>query len=289
LSKGGDVYTVLIGLHRGNVLWYNKRLLEQNGINAGDAFTWDEFFAAADKLKAAGISPLAMGDSDLRVTAQLFENTLLAVLGPEGWRDLFDGKLAFDDPKVKRAAQLYGRLLDYQNPDHAALDWEQAVQRLADGKAAFLSLGDWTLAELARLGLKAGQDFGWTYYPGTGHAFIVIADGFTLAKSAPHPVEALQWLKAVGSKEAQVTFNVLKGSIPVRTDIDKSNFGPYHQWAMDAFARNALVLSCVHGEVAPSAFLQALNDDISLFVADRNVDRFTAALVQAARDSGLVK
>jgi len=289
LSRGGDIYTVLTGLHRGNVLLYNKRLLEQNGINAGDAFTWDELFAAADKLKAAGISPLAMGDSDLSVTAQLFENTLLAVLGPQGWRDLFDGKLAFDDPKVKQAAQLYGKLLDYQNPDHAALDWQKAVQRIADGKAAFISLGDWTVAELVRIGLKAGQDFGWACCPGTDHVFVVIADGFTSAKGAPHPIEAVAWLKSVGSKEAQVAFNALKGSIPVRTDVDKSNFGPYHQWAMAEFARDTLVPSCVQGEAAPTAFVHALNADISLFVADRDVDRFTAALVQAAKNSGLAK
>lgn len=288
LSRGGDIYTVLTGVHRGNVVWYNKKLLEQNGIHAGDGFTWDAFLAAADKLKAAGISsPLAMGDSDLQVTAQLFENTLLAVLGPQGWRDLFDGKLAFDDPNVKRAAQLYGKLLDYQNPDHAALDWQQAVQRIADGKAAFISLGDWTLAELVRIGLKPGEDFGWACFPGTDHVFIAIADGFTLAKGAPHPVEAMAWLKCVGSKEAQLAFNVLKGSIPVRTDVDKGAFGPYHQWAMAAVARDAVMPSCVHGEAAPPAFLHALNADISLFIADRDVDRFTAALARAAKESGL--
>jgi glucose/mannose transport system substrate-binding protein len=287
LSKGGDIYTVLTGLHRGNILLYNKKLLEQNGINVGDAITWDEFFAAADKLKAAGIWPVAMGDSDLRTTVHLFENTLLAVLGPEGWQDLFGGKLAFDDLKVKQAARLYGKLLDYQNPDHAALDWIQAVQRLADGKAAFVSQGDWALAELVRMGLKAGRDFGWGCHPGTDHAFVVIADGFTLAKNAPHPDEAMAWLRSIGSKEAQLAFNVLKGSIPVRTDIEKAAFGPYHQWAMDAFARESLVFSCAHGEVAPSAFVQALSAEISLFIADRNVDRFTAALVQAANDSGM--
>jgi glucose/mannose transport system substrate-binding protein len=73
----------------------------------------------------------------------------------------------------------------------------------------------------------------------------------------------------------------------VRTDIDKSSFGPYHQWAMAEFARDALVPSCVHGEAAPSAFLQALNEHISLFIADRDVDRFTAALALAAKQFGL--
>jgi glucose/mannose transport system substrate-binding protein len=162
--------------------------------------------------------------------------------------------------------------------------WQQRVQRIADGKAAFISLGDWTVAELVSLRLKAGQDFGWACFPGTDHVFVVIADGFTLAKGAPHPIEAVAWLKSVGSKEAQIAFNELKGSIPVRTDVDKSNFDPYHQWAMADFARDALVPSCVRGEAAPSAFVHALNADISLFVADKDVDRFTAALVHAAKN-----
>jgi hypothetical protein len=58
---------------------------------------------------------------------------------------------------------------------------------------------------------------------------------------------------------------------------------------MDALARDAVVLSCVHGEAAPSAFVRALDEDVSVFVADRDVDRFTAALVQAAKNSGVVK
>ena len=75
----------------------------------------------------------------------------------------------------------------------------------------------------------------------------------------------------------------------MRTDVDKSNFGPYHQWAMAAVAQDAGVPSCVHGEAAPWAFVQALNEHISLFIAGRDVDRFTAALVQAAKESGLAK
>jgi glucose/mannose transport system substrate-binding protein len=47
--------------------------------------------------------------------------------------------------------------------------------------------------------------------------------------------------------------------------------------------------SCVHGEAAPAAFQQSLNDAITSFVADQNVDRFVAALVQAAKDSGIKK
>jgi glucose/mannose transport system substrate-binding protein len=58
---------------------------------------------------------------------------------------------------------------------------------------------------------------------------------------------------------------------------------------MDSFDRDVLLASCVHGEVVPASFQQELNEAISLFVADRNVERFTAALVQAARASGVSK
>jgi hypothetical protein len=60
MTKDGKTYAVLAGVHHGNVLWYNKKLLDQNGIKVGDKLTFEEFFAACDKLKAAGISALGV-------------------------------------------------------------------------------------------------------------------------------------------------------------------------------------------------------------------------------------
>jgi glucose/mannose transport system substrate-binding protein len=118
---------------------------------------------------------------------------------------------------------------------------------------------------------------------------LAVADGFTLAKGAPHLAEAVTWLEMVGSKEAQEAFNALKGSIPVRTDVDKGKFGAYQQWSMASFDRDVLLASCVHGEAVPATFQQELNDAIGLFVADRNMERFTRALVHAAKASGLAR
>ena len=289
VSKGGEVYAVLVGVHRGNVLWYNKKVLKKHGIEVGDTLSFEQFFSAAQKLKAVGLVPLAMGDSGLWATAELFENTLLGVLGPQGWQELFGGKMMFDDPRVKQAARLYGRMLDCQNADHSALSWDQAVRAVIQGKAAFTAMGDWTYGELAKAGLKENQDFGWVSSPGSEGAFLMVADGFTLAKGAPHPAEAVAWLEMVGSKEAQEAFNALKGSIPVRTDVDKGKLSAYQRWSMASFEHDVLLASCVHGEAVPATFQQELNDAIGLFVADRNMERFTGALVQAAKESGLAK
>jgi glucose/mannose transport system substrate-binding protein len=150
-------------------------------------------------------------------------------------------------------------------------------------------MGDWAYGELVKADLKENQDFGWVSFPGTEGTFLMVADGFTLAKGARNLSEAVAWLEMVGSKDAQEAFNALKGSIPVRTDVDKGKLGVYQQWSMASFHHDALLASCVHGETAPATFQQELNDAISMFVANRNVERFTGALVQAARASGLSK
>jgi glucose/mannose transport system substrate-binding protein len=158
-----------------------------------------------------------------------------------------------------------------------------------EGRCAFSSMGDWAHGEFTKANLKDNVDFGWVSHPGTSGGFIVVADGFTMAKNAPHKADTVAWLKSIGSKESQEQFNPLKGSIPIRTDVDKSKFGPYHLWSMKSFASDALLPSCVHGEAAPAAFQQSLNDAITQFVVDKNVDAFCSALVQAAKDSNIAK
>jgi glucose/mannose transport system substrate-binding protein len=285
MTKDRKIYAVLAGIHRGNVLWYNTKLLEKNGIKVGSTITFEQFFAACDRLKTAGIPALGVGDSGIWASAQLFENTLLGVVGPKSWTDLFSGALQWDDPKVKEAIRVFAKMQDYVNPDHSALTWDQAIKALMEGKVAFSSMGDWADGEFLKANLKEKEDFGWVSHPGTDGSFIIVADGFTLARNAPHKEAALTWLKSIGSKESQEAFNPLKGSIPARTDVDRSKFDAYHRWSMDSFAKDKPVASCVHGEAAPAAFQQALNDAVTAFLVDKNVDTFANALVQAARES----
>ncbi len=286
MTKDGEIYSVLAGVHRGNGFWYNKKLLDSNGVTVGDTMSVDEFFAAAETLKAAGVTPLCVGDNGIWATAQLFENTLLGVIGPEKYAGLWDGSTSFADAGVKEAMEIYGQMLDYQNSDHSALSWDQAVKKLMEGGCAFNSMGDWAYGEFVNAQQKDNEDFGWVSHPGSAGGFMIVADGFVLAKNAPHPEQTKNWLRAIGSKAGQEAFNPLKGSIPARTDADRAKFGPYHNWSMDSFAADALVPSVVHGSAAPADFQQALNDAVTSFVVDKNVDAFSNALVTAAKASG---
>ncbi|NDB21331.1 MAG: carbohydrate ABC transporter substrate-binding protein [Proteobacteria bacterium] len=83
-ASGGKQYSVPVNIHRSNVMWFNKKIMADNGITAAPA-TFDEWFAMAEKLKAKGIPALAMGASSAGPDAHLFENILAGVVeeGPE--------------------------------------------------------------------------------------------------------------------------------------------------------------------------------------------------------------
>jgi glucose/mannose transport system substrate-binding protein len=285
MSQNGQTYCVLAGVHRANVLWYNKRVLEKQGITIGEKITFQELLAAADKLHTAGITALAVGDSGVWASTCLLENCLLASLHASGWNGLCSNQIRWDDPRVVAAVRGYKQLLEIENPDHAALSWDQAIAKVVEGKCAFSVMGDWAYGEFKKANLKDNEDFGWVNFPGTEGSFDMVGDGFTLATGAPHKSETLQWLKVLGSKEGQLAFNKIKGSIPVRTDVNPKEFGAYHQWSMNSFAHDSIVPSVFEGEATSPAFQQALNDAVSAFSADRNVDRFVKTMVSAAAEN----
>ena len=275
-----DQYSIPVGVHRGNGFWYNKSVMDDNVIEVGDTMSVDEFLAAAETLKAAGIPALAFSNSEGFQGAQTFENTLLGVVGPETYNALFQGEAPWDDKGVKDAAQTFAKMLEYVNEDFSALTWSDAIALVIEGKAGFNSMGDWAYGEV--LAKDAQDNIGWVSHPGSAGSFVLVVDSFTLPVGAPHPENAKNWLITLGSKDAQEAFNPLKGSIPSRTDVNRDLFSKYHQWSMDSFANDALVPSCAHGQASSPAFQQAFYDATTAFVTDKDVDTYLAMLADAA-------
>ena len=95
------------------------------------------------------------------------------------------------------------------------------------------SMGDWVYGELVQANLTENVDFGWVAHPGSDGTYLLVSDGFTLARGAPHPEETLAMLRTMGQRVVQEDFNLQKGAICARTDCDRLRFGPYLNWAMD--------------------------------------------------------
>ena len=282
VSYDGHPWSVPVNIHRANVLWYNKKVFEANDITP--PATFEEFFAMAEKLQAAGITPLALGDNGIWASTHLFETVLIGTLGADGYKGLWTGETDWNSEGVTQALETFKKMLTYANEDHSALSWDQANQLVIDGKAGVTIMGDWVDADNLAKGFK---DSGWAPAPNTAGIYDALSDTFGLPKGAPHPNNAKNWLRLVGSKEGQEAFNPVKGSICARTDCDPSLFGPYLQSAMEDWQKDTIVPSLAHGAAAAEGWVTAINDVMTVFVTDGDVAKAQAALAQACVDAGV--
>jgi len=279
----GNYYAVPVNIHRPNVLWYNKPLLTAHGINPNTLTTWDAFFAACDKLVAEGVTkPISLGDIDKWAAAHALEQ-VMASEGIDFYEDYVNGKLTSPtDTKLVDALTKFSKYLGYINTDHATLTWDQATARVITGAAAFNIMGDWANGEFLHENKVYGTDYGTLPVPGTAGTYGLVIDCFQHPKGVKHPDNSLKWLRVVGSKAGQDTFNPLKGSISARTDSDTTKYGPYQKAAIADFkAATHMYPSVVHGSGAPESFTTKLNDIVSAFVANKDVSATATALTNA--------
>jgi glucose/mannose transport system substrate-binding protein len=282
-SFDGHPYSVPVNIHRSNVMWYRTDKLEEVGVTEPPK-TWDEFFEVAEMLKEKGINALAVAENEPNFSGHVFESILVAKLGPEAYRGLFDGTTGWDDERVTEALETLNKVYDYANPDYLSTSWGDINDRyVADDGPAMMIMGDWTHGVLKSKGFT---NYHWAPAPETEGLFIVLSDSFGLPKDAPHRENALNFLRAVGSKAGQDAFNPPKGSIPARTDADPSVYDEYQLEAMEAFKTNTLVPSIQHGAAAKQSFILDYAIAINNLATNRDVATAQQMLVQAAEDAG---
>ena len=281
----GEYYAVPVNIHRVNVVWYNKAVLDANGINPATLTSWDAFFASCDKLVAAGIAqPIALGDIGKWTDTHVLEQ-IIAGEGISFYEDWVNGKVtSATDPKLLHVLETFKKYLGYVNADHATLTWDQAIARVITGKAAFSIMGDWANGEFFVAKKVYGTDYGTFPTPGTAGMYGLCIDCFQHPKGVKHPENSLKWLRVVGSKEGQDAFNPIKGSIAARTDADETKYGAYQKAAIGDFkTAKYMYPSVAHGSGAPEAFTAKLDDIMSAFVTNRDVSAAAKALTDAIK------
>ncbi|HEY3311931.1 MAG TPA: ABC transporter substrate-binding protein [Anaerolineales bacterium] len=282
ISQDGRIYSVPVNIHRANVLWYNPKLLAKYKLPV--PHTLEEFIAQLEQLSATETIPLALGEQ--WTTMHLFETILLASLGPEKYSGLWTGATDWNGLETRQALENFEKVQSYTNSDASTLSWQDASQLVTNGDAAFNIMGDWAEAYFKELKKIPNVDYGWAPVPGTSGVFQFLSDSFVLPVGAPNRVGAIDWLKLAGSREGQDAFNPVKGSIPARSDADRTLYDEYLQSAMADWARDTLVGSLYHGVVANDSWKTEINTSLGIFLTDRNIDRFQAALVDACKSSG---
>jgi len=274
------------GSHRGNVLWFNLRVLREAGVAPpGPDYTPDAFTDDLAKVAAAGRIPLCLGGKDRFTATELFENTLLGVIGPDGWRAIADDKFDWRGTQLREALTRFGQIISRVDPSAGGLTWDEAAKKLATGECAYLSMNDSVYGELAADRVAEGADFGYVPYPGTTGAYLAIVDTFVVSADAQNGVNAIKFLETLANPKTTLEFNKVKGSVPVRNDVDIASLPPYQRQASESLWHDRVLLSITHGELMPTGFQQALYDAVATFLQSKNADAFIDTLQNSLRNS----
>jgi glucose/mannose transport system substrate-binding protein len=232
----GHYYAAPVSIHMPTWIWYSKAAFRKAGLTAEPA-TIDELFADLDRLKAAGLIPLAHGGQPWQ------ENILFrAMLANVGGRDLYLRVFRDRDPRAiqsdafKKVLLTFKRLRGYVDVGAPGRNWNDATALLITGKAGVQIMGDWVKAEFALARQLPERDYGCIAGFGPHAPYIVQGDAFVFPKSGDSRVVEAQQLLAhvITSPRAQVAFSMQKGSIPIGAGFDPAS--------LDACARKGLAI-----------------------------------------------
>ncbi|WP_170582441.1 ABC transporter substrate-binding protein [Ruegeria arenilitoris] len=274
-----------VNVHRIDWIWANADILAANDIEMPT--TWDEFNAAAEKLQAAGIIPLAHGGQAWQ-DATVFEAVALGIGGPEFFKKAFvdlDPETLTSDTMVQIFDQMR-TLRGFVDENFSGRDWNLATAMVMNGEAAFQIMGDWAKGEFLAAGKVPGEDFLCASTPGDGYLYNV--DSFAMFDVDGDDKRAGQELlaKLIVAPKFQEVFNLNKGSIPARTDVALDKFDICAKISAEdmgaSSANGSLLPSYAHGMALRGAQAGAITDVVT---AHFNSDMSSADAVQQLADA----
>lgn len=199
MTKDGKLYGQPMNLE-GYGFIYNKDLFAKAGIKEKPV-TLTGLREAAEKLKAAGITPFSNGYQEAFVLGNHNINAAFAnQKNPaEFIQGLTDGKYKFaDDPVFKQWTELLDLTLEYGNPNPLTTDYNTQVTMFAEGEAAMLQQGNWTQVQLD--GINPDLNLGILPMPiddtaeDNDQLFVGVPNNWVIYKDSPVKEEAKEFL-----------------------------------------------------------------------------------------------
>ena len=273
----GNYVAAPVNVHRVNWMWANSAVLKKAGVAAAPK-TWDEFFAAAEKVKKAGLIPVAHGGQNWQ-DFTTFESVVLGVGGAKFFQDALiklDQK-ALTSPTMTKSLETFRKVKSYTDPASPGRDWNLATAMVIQEKAAFQFMGDWAKGEFTAAGKVPGKDYICAAAPGTGNAYTFNVDSFAMFKLKDAAAQKAQadLAAAIMGVEFQEVFNLNKGSIPVRLNMDMAKFDDCAKLSTKDFVATSksggLLPSIAHGMAVKPAAEGAIKDAVSQFWNDDKI------------------
>jgi raffinose/stachyose/melibiose transport system substrate-binding protein len=272
--------------------WYNKALFAQAGITSVPT-TWADFLSVIQKLQAANITPLALGEKDEWPGAFYWEYLAVRIGGKAAFDKAYNHKGgSFADAPFVQAGTYLQQLValkPFQNgflgssyTDHQTL--------MGNGKAAMELMGQWAPSGDAAVAAdKKGPEFGFFPFPaipgGAGAPTDVLGggNGFAIGKNAPP--EAVDFVRFMTSVDNQRIIGSKGAGLPPVIAAQDSVTDPNLQ-AVAALVAHAGYYQLYYDQFMSPAVGTVINDQVAKIFAGTGSPQAVAQAIDAAASSG---
>lgn len=223
-SRDGKIYA---SSSEGSLVgyFYNKELFAQAGIDA-PATTWDEFWQQCDKLKAAGITPLALDTADSAWVTSLWAGAMIATSGDEGYEFMKQmNPIDYNNqPTIDAFTNVQKMLQEYTTLDAIGGKYEHAANNFLSGQAAMIANGPWMIGDFSDE-TKTTADFadkvGVAIFPGN-FVYDAPIQGYFVTKQDDPALEeaAVEMVKFFTSAHAQQVALEVQGMVPASSTVE---------------------------------------------------------------------
>lgn len=292
-ASDGNKYIVPIGIHKTNIIFYNKHVFEKYGVaipNHQD-ITWDEFWAICEALAAKmpdGEYPLDLGDRKGWPACQVFENILLGT-DVQLYEDFING--TYDLERITEVLATYARLMEYVAPDHSSRDWYEASGQVVAGTYAMQIMGAWMQPLMTSMDQVYGEDYGVFTFPGTAGWFGMCIDGFVVSNDSADVEAGLKWAYNAASPAVQKNFSTLKESISPYNDTPDETYCTLTKYFKDELMdeNTKTYPSFTHGTALPWSASTSLQTQIQEFAtsSDHDAAFFAKKIVDIMKESSV--
>ncbi|WP_368185730.1 ABC transporter substrate-binding protein [Aestuariibius sp. HNIBRBA575] len=274
MSPHGEWVAVPMNIHRIDWMWASKSAMDTIGATEMPK-TWDEFNVLAAQMADAGLIPVAHGGQDW-IDGTLFEIIVQGIstdLYRAAFIDLDLDALQGDD--MIAAFDQLRLMVGWMDPAFPGRGWEEPLNMMVTGEAGFYFHGDWAIGTMNAAGYEHGVDYLCAGAPmNSGEpGYILNSDSVVFfEQDDPEYIEGQALLAStIMTPEFQRVFNVAKGSIPARMDVELGDeFNPCQRLNLEdlraAAESGTVVRSMAHNMAVPEKFRKAMFTVISEFI-----------------------
>jgi raffinose/stachyose/melibiose transport system substrate-binding protein len=300
VSVDGDLVGVPIMIAP-TMMYYNKAQFAEAGVDPQSWAnprqpTWEEFTAAADALKAAGFTPVMLGNEPLFPGLMWYWSFHHRFGGYDDLTNAVTGEngSSFESPAFVRAGELVQEMVDreYFIEGFNGIGEDTMYSGWANGEGAMIYMGLWILGSLADA--PADFEYGFFDFPSFADGAACCqqttqggVEGFWIPKTAQHPEAVAEFFQSFFSPEVAKDYSENSGYLSPMTGVvpeDVNEASPMIYQVADYVRDGSDGLFSWYDHNMPAAVNEAQFSNVqALYTGDLSPEEFAALLEEAAQ------